>query len=562
MAWLYYLIEANVYLSVFFALYHFFLKKETRYVLNRWYLLTTSVIAFLLPFLSVSYLKDNVVSISTGFTERPLYEIPSVITGTSGAQLPTQPQNDLNLGFDKLLFFFYVIVVCIFLFNLSVNLYKIITIYNAADKKRAYHITYVNLLDKKTEIFSFFNWLFLHPNMYANKAIMEHEKTHIKQGHSYDVLFFELLRSFNWFNPFIYRLAKDVKLNHEFIADQEATKILSSKYDYANLLIQYAYVPKERLSHSAFTESQLEQRIEQLGRNPSKKSSIINYLTVFPLVSLLFFIAAFKVEKSYGIVHIIIDRNSPQTRSEKVGLISISNQVKAEVPSKEVSKPIYKKSIDSVKNNSIPMVNQLTSELIKGPRLLDQLAEELAKEGKKLYGRDYMLHWTINHSKTPIRKVTHGVLSGTEAQLFRGELADTLYIDEGFYKIKNNVVNVSTDNLMISYADGIQTSQKKLIVIDALKREIIHSLANVDIITKGTIYKVEVNPDFGYVNKDKLVDSLKPKYVDMKAANAKFPYIMVSFNSRVREARVTANQIITNETNLPKDDPWQPGIIW
>lgn len=565
MAWLYYLIEANIYLGTFYAFYHFVLKNETFYVLTRWYLLITAMLAFVLPLLTVSYLATVAQPVVSTPAKKLLYDVPLIAAADKISKIDLPVQNHIDLTFDNLLFLAYITITLLFCGNLLFGLYKIISVYRKGEKEIQGHITFIKLPDAKEEVFSFFNWLFLHPNLYKNQVIIAHEKTHIRQGHSYDILFFELLRCVNWFNPLLYQLFTAAKLNHEYIADQETSTGLMNKYEYANLLIHHAYVPRESLSHSAFTQTQLEQRLKQLGQPQSKRNVWIKCLVLFPIVGLLFFISAFKVEKSYGFINFVVDGTAKPQAQVSRPIISMPLQKDVKIaPVQKMISGVGKQEIrtDSTHQISTPIaVVSVTSELISGVGALHQIAVELAAQGKKLYGRDYMLYWTTNKENLPIRKAIHGVLSGTEAQLFRGSVADTLYIDEAYYKIKGNVVEVSTDNLMVGYAEGKQNGQKKLIVVDALKRKIVHTLNNVDIRTWGTIYKVVVNPDYGYVKETKTADTLV-KYVDLKVENANFKYIMVSLNSRVREAKITANEIITNETKIPKEDPWQPGIIW
>ena len=57
MNWLHYLVEANIYLGVFYLCYCLFLNKETHYALGRAYLLFCCVAAFTLPVMQVSILK-------------------------------------------------------------------------------------------------------------------------------------------------------------------------------------------------------------------------------------------------------------------------------------------------------------------------------------------------------------------------------------------------------------------------------------------------------------------------------------------------------------------------
>jgi len=58
MNWLHYLLEANIYLGVFYALYFLLLDRETYYKLNRAYLLCTPVLSYIIPLVQVGWLKS------------------------------------------------------------------------------------------------------------------------------------------------------------------------------------------------------------------------------------------------------------------------------------------------------------------------------------------------------------------------------------------------------------------------------------------------------------------------------------------------------------------------
>ncbi len=560
MNWFYYLLEANIYFCILYAFYRFVLKHERFYVLNRWYLIGLCVISFTLPFFSVTYHTSNQTAVDVQPSGNIVYDQQVRVVVSKELATSNNVENSWDFTLDQVFLLVYISVVLLLIFKLGNEIIKIVSLYKKSKKQVKVEAIYV-FIDLKGEIFSFFNWLFIDPKLQSNAAIIAHEMTHIKQGHSYDVLFFEMLSCLNWFNPLFKLLIKDAKLNHEYISDQQIAGVLMNRYDYANLLIHHAYEPRETLSHSAFERTQLERRIKQLGNNHSGMG-MLKYLALPPLVLTLFFFAAFKVEKSYSAFNFVIDKGIainkgkqkkiPLTKANKDVVVGPTVTVVKRAATAGLSKQVAVKPNEEV----------MFSELIAGPRELDQVAAKLAEKGEKLYARDYLLNWTINKSGSSIRKVNHGVLSGTEAQLFRGDIADTLYVDQKYYELKNNTVNVLTDNLMIGYAEHSQFNQKKLIVIDAHQQKIIHRLNDVDIRTKGSIYKVVTNPDYGYEKKTITADTVPSKYVDMKTVNAKFKYILSSLNSHVREAKVTANQIITNETNLPKEDPWQPGIIW
>src|SRR5690606_41400953 len=70
--------------------------------------------------------------------------------------------------------------------------------------------------------FSFFNKMFLGKEVNSYKSIERHEQIHIELGHSYDVLFMELFKALNWFNPVVYHMSKEIKFQHECIADERS----------------------------------------------------------------------------------------------------------------------------------------------------------------------------------------------------------------------------------------------------------------------------------------------------------------------------------------------------
>src|ERR1700761_2794519 len=76
MNWLYYLLEANLYLAVFYAGYYLFLSRETHYVLNRVYLLFGSVVSFVLTIIQLGTLKPVVQPIAAMHYTYPVSATP------------------------------------------------------------------------------------------------------------------------------------------------------------------------------------------------------------------------------------------------------------------------------------------------------------------------------------------------------------------------------------------------------------------------------------------------------------------------------------------------------
>ena len=134
------------------------------------------------------------------------------------------------------------------------------------------------------QAFSFFNVLFVSKELKSRSTIMKHEFVHIRQLHSADVLLFELIVIFNWFNPVVYLYKSSIKHIHEFIADEIASRNEVSKADYAMLLFQEQFgVQAIPLTNNFFNQSLLKLRIKMLNKKRSAKTAVMKYGLIAPL---------------------------------------------------------------------------------------------------------------------------------------------------------------------------------------------------------------------------------------------------------------------------------------
>ena len=45
------------------------------------------------------------------------------------------------------------------------------------------------------------------------QEILRHEEAHIKQWHSVDVIFSQIMVAFCWFNPFVWLMNREIRMN-------------------------------------------------------------------------------------------------------------------------------------------------------------------------------------------------------------------------------------------------------------------------------------------------------------------------------------------------------------
>ncbi|MHC8948050.1 M56 family metallopeptidase [Sphingobacterium hungaricum] len=255
-----YFILANSSLLFFYLMYVLFFKNLTFYQLNRTYLVSALIVSFLLPILQFIDLGiDRTMFVA--MVELPVTDL------VYDQQTESNAQSFLN-SIDWI-FWIYTIG-CLILGIRFIG--KLISL------KRTF-----TEAEKSNSSFSFFHRIVIGSEVADSALIYKHEEVHYKQGHSVDVILVELLRIFNWFNPVFYFYLKEIKFQHECIADAICAK--ENKVYYAELLVANAMqVTPSTLSHHFSTNSYLKKRIMNLFKKQSNKTSQFRYAFAIPII--------------------------------------------------------------------------------------------------------------------------------------------------------------------------------------------------------------------------------------------------------------------------------------
>ncbi|MBC7382032.1 MAG: TonB family protein [Bacteroidia bacterium] len=146
------------------------------------------------------------------------------------------------------------------------------------------------ILDSSYKIaaFSFFNNIFIaeNTNKDEQQIILQHERAHVNQWHSLDIVFYELLTVFFWFNPVTFLLLKELRNVHEYLVDKEAVKNIQDKTIYCELLIAKAAARHAlQFTHSFIYINTLKNRIMMITKNT--RISVWRYTIIIPLIGML-----------------------------------------------------------------------------------------------------------------------------------------------------------------------------------------------------------------------------------------------------------------------------------
>ncbi|TDQ76532.1 energy transducer TonB [Sphingobacterium yanglingense] len=253
-----YLLLVNIALTIGFCLYHICFRKLTFFQWNRLYLLGIVVLAILIPiglFIDISSLiaEDEVIPHVNFIEVMDVIYIPIVV--------------DTSYSLVDLLTVLYWTVVSLGIIALVYRLWMV----NRAFASEESHVS-----------FSFFKRVFLGAEVRNDQVIDRHEQVHVEQGHSYDVLLLELICVFNWFNPIVYLIRKELKFQHECIADEFCSE---DKVAYAELLVANAMrTDLNSLVHEFSNQSFLKKRIMMLFKNKSSNRNKLFYLASLPVL--------------------------------------------------------------------------------------------------------------------------------------------------------------------------------------------------------------------------------------------------------------------------------------
>lgn len=342
MSFLNYLLEVNVYILIFYGFYYLLLRSETFNSVNRYFLIVSTITAFLMPFLQIGALHNFYTSGDEGTFIESSFRDPRMFTA-----VPYKAKGWVQ--YYTPLIWLYAAGVMIFLFHLFVNIWGIVRLIMRANRIKEGKVTFISLRESDEKAFSFFNFLFIHTDLEEKQTVIDHELVHIHQKHSIDILLFEIVQAICWFNPIAYFLKKDIRLVHEYLADDKATQTSLGKHAYALFLIRNSFgLPSHRITSQFFNQSILKRRINMLNKRKSSARARLRLLLLLPLSAAMVSIGTMSFKKDYSLVDLYPEKYSanelnnqvqtkpqPASKTDYFAPYTVDPTTKAKVPSEK-----------------------------------------------------------------------------------------------------------------------------------------------------------------------------------------------------------------------------------
>ena len=273
-----YLLLAATATALFFAAYWLLMRREKRHQMVRFYLISTLVLAFLLPAVHLHIAVPHQYVMNEGATGIfPTLAYQTAQTSPTGHTSPTQ-QADINW----LLWLWLAGAVA----AIAVLLVRLVSLW-----RRMHGLPFeerdgmmVALLDDNTPAYSFGHRIVAGTRGFSEAEVLQlvgHERVHVSQHHTADIMLCELAKVALWFDPFIYLYARELKRVHEYIADSAMMSV-----DYAELF--YHQVSGHRYSPLAngFDYRMVHQRIAMMAQQ-RRHGGWLKPLAALPIVAVV-----------------------------------------------------------------------------------------------------------------------------------------------------------------------------------------------------------------------------------------------------------------------------------
>src|SRR6185312_16407735 len=291
LAW--YLLKVIICSGILCSYYFLALRNKAFHRWNRFYLLAAVVISLVAPVIKIDIFQNN-------DDKGTVVQMLQTISYGDETVVEYSRNNGFQIDTQNLAEAAYLLISVIFLFIFFVSVYKIRMLRKKFPETKIEDISFINTNAKGTP-FSFFKAIFwndaidLHSR--SGQQIFNHEIAHIKEKHSYDKIFMNVVLIFFWINPFFWLIRKELDMIHEFVADKEALED-SDINAFAEMILQTVYPGQNFSITNNFFYSPIKRRIQMLTKNKNPKVNYASRLLVLPLAAIVFFAFTLKVHST------------------------------------------------------------------------------------------------------------------------------------------------------------------------------------------------------------------------------------------------------------------------
>ena len=281
-----YMLKSSVCLAMFYLFYRMLLSKETFHRFNRIALLGVLLLSCLVPMIEVTTAEASELG-------QPFLELEEMMlmVGTEPEGVLTETSSPFP--WKALMLLVYEGGILFFVLRHLWSLGRMVRLLRASRRETLKGGITLFVHREKAAPFSWMNMIAVsEEDLEENRnAILTHERAHIKNCHSWDLLLAEVCIFFQWFNPAAWLLKQELQTIHEYEADEWVINNGIDAKTYQLLIIKKAVGARLYSIANSFNHSSLKKRITMMVKKKSNPWARLKYLYVLPLATVA--VAAF-----------------------------------------------------------------------------------------------------------------------------------------------------------------------------------------------------------------------------------------------------------------------------
>lgn len=275
-AFIVYELKVAAILAAFYLCFKLLLSKEKLHRVNRMVLIASSVLSFILPLC--------IITVHKTIPMPEMVENGLISAGDEQAPVTASEVAD-GIPWEAAIIALYLLGVAAVLVSIAAGVSRVMKVIRNGKKMQMYGCEVV-VCEKDVPPFSWMHWIVMSRTDFesGNRHILEHEKAHVRLGHSKDVLLVDILSAFQWFNPAIWLLKGDLRAVHEYEADDAVLSQGVNIKEYQYSLIRKAAAASGYSITNNFNHSMLKSRIGMMSKPKASVTKGLKTIYLLPLL--------------------------------------------------------------------------------------------------------------------------------------------------------------------------------------------------------------------------------------------------------------------------------------
>ena len=264
-----YIGRSSLYLALFYAFFLLVMRRTTFFRLNRILLLVGTLACFLLPLLRLRTV-----------------EMPGIVVGAPMLADIAKEASSAQAGKINPWMILYATGFLAVLAWTVVALVRMRRTMRKGEVQRLENGTKLVLTEADVPSFSWGRTIVMsRKDAETNPVILQHELAHVQKGHTLDILLFTAVTLVHWFNPLVWITLSELKLLHEYEADDAVLDKGIDATQYQLLLVRKAVGDKRFTLANGFQHAKLKNRIDMMLKNPSSGWMRLSWLAILPFLA-------------------------------------------------------------------------------------------------------------------------------------------------------------------------------------------------------------------------------------------------------------------------------------